>query len=119
MNQAKTQTSPEPTPIDQTRKHLRAAAQHAGEAVKSATEAAREELSSGSEKVKAELSGAGEATTEAARQARASAEQQLQQALQQGKAQAAKVEELIRSHPLAAFGVALGSGYLLARLLRR
>ena len=42
MNQAKTQTSPEPTPIDQTRKHLRAAAQHAGEAVKSATEAARE-----------------------------------------------------------------------------
>lgn len=109
----------EPTPIDQTRQHLRSAAKHAGEAMKSATEAAKEELSSGSEKVRADLNGAGQSSSEAARQARDSAEKQLQAALQQGKAQAAKVEELIRSHPLAAFGVALGSGYLLARLLRR
>ena len=109
----------EPTPIDQTREHLRSAAKHAGEAMKSATEAAKGELSSGSEKVRADLSDAGQSSAEAARAARASAEQQMQSALKQGKAQAAKVEELIRNHPLAAFGVALGSGYLLARILRR
>lgn len=109
----------QPTAIDQTRRHLRSAAKHAGEAVKSASDAAREELSQGSAKVKADLNQAGQASGEAATQARQSAEAQLQAALAQGKAQTAKVEELIRKHPLASLGVALGSGYLLARLLRR
>lgn len=98
---------PEPTPpldavpdLD----HLESAKESLGEA--------REALKSGV----ADAMGAGAA---AAREAKAELDEKLQGLLDQGKGMLTQAEDLIRSKPLASFGIAFAAGYLVAALTRR
>jgi ElaB/YqjD/DUF883 family membrane-anchored ribosome-binding protein len=55
----------------------------------------------------------------AAQEAKAELDEKLQGLLDQGKAMLGQAEDLIRSKPLASFGVAFAAGYLVAALTRR
>ena len=55
----------------------------------------------------------------AAREAKAELDEKLQGLLDQGKGMLTQAEDLIRSKPLASFGVAFAAGYLVAALTRR
>lgn len=91
-------------PKTQDDSHLESAAESLGDA--------REALASG-------VSDALEAGAEAAREAKAELDEKLQGLLDQGKAMLGQAEDLIRSKPLASFGVAFAAGYLVAALTRR
>ena len=59
------------------------------------------------------------ATAAAASEARAELDEKLQGLIDQGKGMLTQAEDLIRSKPLASFGVAFAAGYLVAALTRR
>lgn len=90
-------TDPKPRHIDQARENL-------GEARDALKAGAREAL---------------EAGTAAAQEARAELDEKLQGLLDQGRGLLNQAEDLIRSKPLASFGVAFAAGYLVAALTRR
>lgn len=82
-------------------------------------ESAKDNLGDARESLKAGVTDALDATGAAAREAKAEIEDKLQGLLDQGKAMMGQAEDLIRSKPLASFGVAFAAGYLLAALTRR
>lgn len=91
-------------PKTQDESHLETAKDSLGEA--------REALASG-------VSDALDAGAAAAREAKAELDEKLHGLLDQGKAMLGQAEDLIRSKPLASFGVAFAAGYLVAALTRR
>lgn len=101
MNRPKTDDA---SPPDAAVRHLDAAKENLGEA--------RDALKSG-------VTDALDATAAAANEAKAELEDKLQGLLDQGKGMLTQAEELIRSKPLASFGVAFAAGYLVAALTRR
>ena len=60
-----------------------------------------------------------EAGAAAASEARAEINEQLEGLMEQGRGMLNQAEDLIRSKPLASFGVAFAAGYLIAALTRR
>lgn len=105
--------------IDETGAHLRAAAGAASGAVTGASRAVRDELGQAAGALRDELNEAASSGRGAAEEARQVASAQLDEVLEKGRDMLASAEDLIREKPLAAFGVAFASGYLLARLTRR
>ena len=82
-------------------------------------EAAKESLGDARDALKSGVSDALDAGGAAAREAKAELDEKLQGLLDQGKGMLTQAEDLIRSKPLASFGVAFAAGYLVAALTRR
>lgn len=80
---------------------------------------ARENLGDAREALKSGVNEALEAGAAAAGEARAELNEQLEGLLEQGRGMLNQAEDLIRSKPLASFGVAFAAGYLVAALTRR
>ena len=89
------------------------------EAVGSQLDAAKENLGEARDALKSGVTDALGATAAAANEAKAELEDKLQGLLDQGKGMLTQAEDLIRSKPLASFGVAFAAGYLVAALTRR
>jgi ElaB/YqjD/DUF883 family membrane-anchored ribosome-binding protein len=100
--------------------HLKAAARAAaktlGSAVGEAAKAAHEELGEGGERMRESLHEARNAGVDALH---AGTSPELDLLLTKGREFTQSAESMIRARPVAAFGVALATGYLLARILRR
>lgn len=82
-------------------------------------DAAKENLGEARDALKSGVTDAFDATAAAASEAKAEIEDKLQGLLDQGKGMLTQAEDLIRSKPLASFGVAFAAGYLVAALTRR
>jgi len=82
-------------------------------------DAAKENLGDARDALKSGVTDAMDATAAAASEAKAEIEEKLQGLLDQGKGMLTQAEDLIRSKPLASFGVAFAAGYLVAALTRR
>lgn len=80
---------------------------------------AKENLGDAREALKSGVNEALEAGAAAASEARAEINEQLEGLLEQGRGMLNQAEDLIRSKPLASFGVAFAAGYLVAALTRR
>jgi ElaB/YqjD/DUF883 family membrane-anchored ribosome-binding protein len=98
--------------------HLKQATRDAGSAVKSAASAAGEELRLGRANVKAGLSDSAVAGLSAAEQAAAASREQMDVLMDKGRDLLDSAAELIRERPLASFGVAFATGWLIAKLAR-
>lgn len=82
-------------------------------------DAAKENLGDARDALKSGVTDALDAGASAAREAKAELDEKLQGLLDQGKGMLTQAEDLIRSKPLASFGVAFAAGYLVAALTRR
>lgn len=82
-------------------------------------ESARESLGDARDALKTGVADALDASAIAAREAKAELDEKLQGLLDQGKGMLNQAEDLIRSKPLASFGIAFAAGYLVAALTRR
>ncbi|HBD19464.1 MAG TPA: hypothetical protein DC063_04820 [Arenimonas sp.] len=80
---------------------------------------AKENLGEAREALKSGVTDALEAGAAAAKEARAELDEKLQGLLDQGRGMLDQAEDLIRSKPLASFGIAFAAGYLVAALTRR
>ncbi|KFN50139.1 hypothetical protein [Arenimonas composti] len=80
---------------------------------------ARENLGEAKDALKAGVGEAVDAAGAAAREAKAELDEKMQALLDQGREMLGQAEDLIRSRPLASFGVAFAAGYLVAALTRR
>lgn len=98
--------------------HLKQAGREAGTAVKSAASAAGEELRLGKANVKANLADGAVAGLSAAEQAAAASREQMDVLMDKGRDLLDSAAELIRERPLAAFGVAFATGWVIAKLAR-
>ncbi len=98
--------------------HLKSAAGAAGDAVKGAAGAAGDELRLGKANVKAELSDSALAGLAAAEFGGAAAKEQMDVLMDKGRDLLDSASELIRERPLAAFGVAFATGWVIAKLAR-
>ena len=98
--------------------HLKSATRDAGSAIKSAASAAGEELRLGKANVKAGLSDSAVAGLSAAEQAAAAGREQMDVLMDKGRDLLDSAAELIRERPLAAFGVAFATGWVIAKLAR-
>lgn len=82
-------------------------------------DAAKENLGDAKEALRSGVTEAIDAGAAAAREARLEIDDKLQGLLEKGREMLGDAEDLIRSKPLASFGVAFAAGYLLAALTRR
>lgn len=98
--------------------HLKHATRDAGSAIKNAASAAGEELRLGKANVKAGLSDSAVAGLSAAEQAAAAGREQMDVLMDKGRDLLDSASELIRERPLAAFGVAFATGWIIAKLAR-
>ena len=98
--------------------HLKQAASAAGGAIKGATGAATDELRIGKANVKAELSDSALSGLAAAEFGGAAAKEQVDALMDKGKDLIDSAAELIRERPLASFGVAFATGWIIAKLAR-
>ncbi|HVI24627.1 MAG TPA: hypothetical protein VM576_00310 [Xanthomonadaceae bacterium] len=98
--------------------HLKQASREAGSAVKAAASAAGEELRLGKANVKANLADGAVAGLSAAEQAAAASREQMDVLMDKGRDLLDSAAELIRERPLAAFGVAFATGWVIAKLAR-
>ncbi|MFH1599220.1 MAG: hypothetical protein ABIJ73_02120 [Pseudomonadota bacterium] len=80
---------------------------------------AKENLGDARDALKSGVDEALEAGAAAASEARAEINEQLEGLMEQGRGMLNQAEDLIRSKPLASFGVAFAAGYLVAALTRR
>ncbi len=115
-----------PTPPSATREHLKAAGEHLQEAARkavnaipSANDAAAQALKDGYAELAPDLAAARREAAEAGSSAAADAQQQWQSLLSTGESMLARSEQFVRERPVAAVGIAVASGFLLSRLLRR
>lgn len=82
-------------------------------------DAAKENLGEARDAIASGVSDALDAGKSAAQEAKAELDERLQGLIDQGKGMLTQAEDLIRSKPLASFGVAFAAGYLVAALTRR
>lgn len=97
---------------------LRQAAIDSGDAVRNAAVAAGEELRVGKANVKADLADSALAGISAAEVAGTAAREQVDQLMEKGRDLVDSAAELIRERPLASFGAAFATGWLLSKLMR-
>ena len=98
--------------------HLKQAASHAGVAIKGAAGAAGEELRLGKAQVKSELADSALAGIAAAEQAGAAGREQVDVLMDKGRDLIESAADLIRERPLASFGMAFATGWIIAKLAR-
>jgi len=104
--------------LGQAGSHLKQAAGHAGVAVKGAASAAGEEMRLGKANVKSELAESALSGIAAAEQATAAGREQVDALMDKGRDLLDSASELIRERPLASFGVAFATGWIIAKLAR-
>ena len=98
--------------------HLKAAAGAAGEALRGATGAAGDELRLGRANVKAELADSALSGLAAAELSGEAAREQMDALMDKGRDLIESAADLIRERPLASFGVAFATGWIIAKLAR-
>jgi len=98
--------------------HLKQAASAAGEALKNAASAAGDEMKLGKVQVKSELADGALAGIGAAENIKAATGEQVDALMDKGRDLIDSAAELIRERPLAAFGVAFATGWIIAKLAR-
>ncbi|MDR1076276.1 MAG: hypothetical protein LBL59_08305 [Xanthomonadaceae bacterium] len=99
--------------------HLKSAASAAGDAIKSAASAVSDELKLGKANVKAELADSALAGIDAAEYTGDAAREQMDALMDKGRDLLDSAAGLIRERPLASFGVAFATGWLIAKLIRK
>jgi ElaB/YqjD/DUF883 family membrane-anchored ribosome-binding protein len=104
--------------LGETGSHLRQAAGHAGEAIKGAASAAGDEMRLGKAQVKSELADGALSGIAALEQAGAASREQMDALMDKGRDLIDSASELIRERPLASFGVAFATGWIIATLAR-
>jgi ElaB/YqjD/DUF883 family membrane-anchored ribosome-binding protein len=104
--------------LGETGSHLRQAAGHAGEAIKGAASAAGDEMRLGKAQVKSELADGALSGIAALEQAGAASREQMDALMDKGRDLIDSASELIRERPLASFGVAFATGWIIAKLAR-
>jgi ElaB/YqjD/DUF883 family membrane-anchored ribosome-binding protein len=97
---------------------LKAAASDAGTAVKDAAAAAGDEVRLGKAQVKAQLADGALAGITALEQAGAASREQMDALMDKGRDLIDSAADLIRERPLASFGVAFATGWIIAKLAR-
>ena len=97
---------------------LKEAASQAGTAVKGAASAAGEEMRLGKAQVKSELADGALAGIAALEQAGAASREQMDALMDKGRDLIDSAAELIRERPIASFGVAFATGWIIAKLAR-
>jgi ElaB/YqjD/DUF883 family membrane-anchored ribosome-binding protein len=98
--------------------HIKSAASQAGSAVKGAASAAGEEMRLGKAQVKSELADGALAGIAALEQAGAASREQMDALMDKGRDLVDSAAELIRERPIASFGVAFATGWIIAKLAR-
>ena len=98
--------------------HIKQAASHAGTAAKGAASAAGEEARLGKAQVKSELADSALAGIAALEQAGAASREQVDALMDKGRDLVDSAADLIRERPLASFGVAFATGWIIAKLAR-
>ena len=98
--------------------HLKQAAGHAGVALKGAASAAGEEMRLGKANVKSELAESALSGIAAAEVATAAGREQVDALMDKGRDLIESASELIRERPLASFGIAFATGWVIAKLAR-
>lgn len=98
--------------------HLKQAAVAAGGALKGAASAAGGEMKLGTAQLKAELADGALAGITAAEHLTAATGEQVDALMDKGRDLIDSAAELIRERPLAAFGVAFATGWIIAKLAR-
>ena len=98
--------------------HLKQAASHAGNAARGAASAAGEEARLGKAQVKSELADGALAGIAALEQAGAASREQVDALMDKGRDLVESAADLIRERPLASFGVAFATGWVIAKLAR-
>jgi ElaB/YqjD/DUF883 family membrane-anchored ribosome-binding protein len=98
--------------------HLKQAAGHAGEAIKGAAGAVGEEMRLGKAQVKSELAESALSGIAAVEQAGAASREQVDQLMDKGRDLIESAADLIRERPLASFGMAFATGWIIAKLAR-
>lgn len=96
-----------------------AVGQAAKHAASSAASAARESLAQDRDSIGTPLNDARGAAATAASEAGAAASAEFDVLIGKGKDLWASAEQLIRKHPVGAFGTAFATGWLVAKLMRR
>jgi ElaB/YqjD/DUF883 family membrane-anchored ribosome-binding protein len=104
--------------LGETGSHLKSAASAAGDAIRSAAGSAGEELRIGKASVKAELAEGALSGMAAAESGRAAAMEQVDVLMDKSRDLIDSAAELIRERPLASFGMAFVSGWIIAKLAR-
>jgi ElaB/YqjD/DUF883 family membrane-anchored ribosome-binding protein len=104
--------------LGQAGSHLKQAAGHAGVALKGAASAAGEEMKVGKAQVKSALAESALSGIAAAEVATAAGREQVDALMDKGRDLLDSASELIRERPLASFGVAFATGWLIAKLAR-
>jgi ElaB/YqjD/DUF883 family membrane-anchored ribosome-binding protein len=104
--------------LGETGSHLRQAAGHAGEAIKGAASAAGDEVRLGKAQMKSELADGALSGIAALEQAGAASREQMDALMDKGRDLIDSASELIRERPLASFGVAFATGWIIAKLAR-
>jgi ElaB/YqjD/DUF883 family membrane-anchored ribosome-binding protein len=98
--------------------HLKQAAVVAGDALKGAASAAGSEVKLGSTQIKGELADTALAGINAVEHLGAATGEQVDALMDKGRDLIDSAAELIRERPLAAFGVAFATGWIIAKLAR-
>lgn len=104
--------------LGQAGSHLKQAAGHAGTAIKGAASAAGDEMRLGRANVKSELAESALSGIAAAEVATAAGREQVDALMDKGRDLLESASELIRERPLASFGVAFATGWIIAKLAR-
>ena len=104
--------------LGETGSHLRQAAGHAGEAIKGAASAAGDEMRLGKAQMKSELADGALSGIAALEQAGAASREQMDALMDKGRDLIDSASELIRERPLASFGIAFATGWIIAKLAR-
>ena len=104
--------------LGQAGSHLKQAAGHAGVAIKGAASAAGEEMRLGKANVKSELAESALSGIAAAEVATAAGREQVDALMDKGRDLIDSASELIRERPLASFGIAFATGWVIAKLAR-
>ena len=104
--------------LGQAGSHLKQAAGHAGVALKGAASAAGEEMKVGKAQVKSALAESALSGIAAAEVATAAGREQVDALMDKGRDLLDSASELIRERPLASFGVAFATVWLIAKLAR-
>ena len=98
--------------------HLKSAASAASDAIRGAADSAGNELRLGKATVKAELADTALSGIAAAEVGGQAAMEQVDVLMDKGRDLVDSAAELIRERPLASFGVAFATGWILAKLAR-
>ena len=98
--------------------HLKQAASHANDALRSAASVVGDEARLGKANVKSELADGALSGIAALEESGGAAREQVDQLMDKGRDLVDSAADLIRERPLASFGVAFAAGWIIAKLAR-